>query len=49
MKSLSYATMLYFTFKATECMKFAYMTTAISFEANNGVICAYTELVNEVK
>ncbi|CAD8213776.1 unnamed protein product [Paramecium octaurelia] len=48
-KSLSFATLLYNTHRSLKCVKMAFITTSISFEATNGVICAFTQLVNEVK
>ncbi|CAD8113014.1 unnamed protein product [Paramecium sonneborni] len=48
-KSLSFATLLYNTYRSFKCIKMAFITTSISFEATNGVICAFTQLVNEVK
>ncbi|CAD8212746.1 unnamed protein product [Paramecium pentaurelia] len=48
-KSLSFATLLYNTHRSLKCIKMAFITTSISFEATNGVICAFTQLVNEVK
>ncbi|CAD8192312.1 unnamed protein product [Paramecium pentaurelia] len=48
-KSLSFATLLYNTHKSLKYIKMAFITTSVSFEATNGVICAFTQLVNEVK
>ena len=46
MKSLSYATVLYNTKNSIELFDLAIKSTALAFEANNGVIHAYSELVN---
>lgn len=49
MKSLSFATLLLGYMKSLQIMKAAYIVTHLSFEAQNGVIAAFTNLVNEVK
>ncbi|KAM3138320.1 hypothetical protein pb186bvf_009596 [Paramecium bursaria] len=49
MKSLSYATVLHNTKNSIELFDLAIKSTALAFEANNGVIHAYSELVNQVK
>ena len=46
MKSLSYATVLHNTKNSIELFDLAIKSTALAFEANNGVIHAYSELVN---
>ncbi|CAK69459.1 unnamed protein product (macronuclear) [Paramecium tetraurelia] len=48
-KSLSFATLLYNAHRSLKCIKMAFFTTSISFEATNVFICAFTQLVNEVK
>jgi hypothetical protein len=48
-KTYSFAGLLLNLWWGLESMKIANLTVCLSFEANNGVVNAFTPLVNEVK